>query len=54
MTDPIDQLVDWQLEQRPKHSGGVVLTPDDKCPNCRLNWHGLPTIGCAGAYQEAE
>lgn len=45
MTDPIDTLVDWQLDKPQKQ------TPDDKCPNCRLNWHGLPTIGCAGAYQ---
>ncbi len=52
MTDPIADLVDWQLTQKPKHSGGTILTPTDRCTRCNFGWHGLPKAGCKGAYQE--
>lgn len=45
MGDWIDELVDWQLEQRnAKRVCGYL------CPNCNMQWHGLPQWTCPGSH----
>lgn len=48
--DEIDELVTWQL-------AGARLAPvirtvsfGEKCPLCKMQWHGLSTPSCPGIF----
>lgn len=47
----IDELIDLALAKGEKKT--VFGDVADKCPQCRMNFHGLPKGGCQGFNLEA-
>ena len=55
--DEIDEVVDWQLSGLMNRKAPTFNAPPtyQLCPNCKGDWHGLPTNnGCKGSFATPE